>query len=130
MRIVLSVGDLRPASRACGMSFLKPDDDEPLVAAEVIGRDDIGLVGLRDRRSTPIRSFSVSTPARQNMSVGGCIPPCSFPFSQGTPARKATSPSPVQSMTIGAVIASLPALLSIMTPRIRSPSMTTPAKVV
>ena len=71
------------------------------------------------------RSCCTSTPFMQNISVGGCMPPSASPLRHSTPARKATSPSPVQSMTVLARIASRPALLSMMTPFTSSPSLTT-----
>ena len=66
----------------------------------------------------------------QNISVGGCMPPSASPLRRSTPARKATSPSPVQSMTVLARIASRPALLSTTTPFTASPSRIASAKKV
>jgi hypothetical protein len=66
----------------------------------------------------------------QNISVGGCMPPSASPLRHSTPARKATSPSPVQSMTVLARIASRPALLSTTTPFTASPSRIASAKKV
>ncbi len=71
----------------------------------------------------------MSHPARQNMSVGGCMPPCSPPFSHGTPARNATSAIAVQSIISFPRIASRPALLSMVTPRTRSLSITDTGQV-
>ena len=74
---------------------------------------------------------SISTPATLNMIVIGCIPPSvERPFSNGTPARAATSPSPVESITILLRIASRPDLLSVITPATRFPSIMTSLKPV
>ena len=90
MMMVRSLGILRPVSVcALAMSSRRPDDDELMVLAEILGRNEVRQVGARPLgwSAMLIRSFSVSTPARQNISVGGCMPPFSLPFSQGTPAR-------------------------------------------
>ena len=62
---------------------------------------------------------------RKNV-VQGCIAPPhpASPSSHGTPARKATSPSPVASTTIFALIRRGPALVNTSTPAMRPPSMT------
>ena len=58
------------------------------------------------------------------------MPPEASPLPIATPARWATSPSPVQSMTVLARMASRPALLSMMTPFTRRPSVMTSATKV
>lgn len=53
------------------------------------------------------------------------MPPSASPLRHSTPARKATSASPVQSITVRARIASRPALLSMTTPFTSLPSLMT-----
>lgn len=60
------------------------------------------------------RNAQTSTPFIENISVGGCIPPFSSPLWNWTPARNATSASPVQSITVFANIASRPDFVSII----------------
>ena len=70
-------------------------------------------------------SAGIFTPRRLYMSVGGCIPPFLSPFAVLAPACQAISPSPVQSIMVRARMASLPDLLSMITPFTLRPSVIT-----
>ena len=71
-------------------------------------------------------SSGILTPLMENINVGGCMPPSASPLWHSTPALNATSASPVQSMTVFAMITSRPSLLSMKTPLTSSPSLITP----
>ena len=69
--------------------FAQTHHDELMVLAKILRWDEVRQVG-----SCTLRLVGDAHPqlvgidaARQNMSVGGCMPPFSLPFSQGTPAR-------------------------------------------
>ena len=126
MRIVRATGILYPASSALRIWLRRPT-----VMNFPVRNCSAGMVSMSKTSgwlTSASRSFCTSTPFMQNISVGGCMPPSASPLRHSTPARQATSPSPVQSMTVLARIASRPALLSMTTPSTASPFLTTSAQ--